>query len=142
MTLVAGSRGVAEDAVQEAFVRLLPKWSRVSRYEDPSAWVRRVAYNILIDRQRARGRASRLLERISSREATQYHDDYPSLDGFDDALAQLSITHRQVLILYFVEDLSVDQIATELMVPSGTVKSRLSRARAAIEEFLVRNEKS
>src|SRR3546814_17888485 len=87
LTLVAGSRGVAEDAVQEAFVRLLPTWSRVSRFEDPSAWVRRVAYNILLARQRAPGRASRLLERFSSREETKYHNAYLYLFGFDGAIA-------------------------------------------------------
>src|SRR3546814_11468106 len=73
LTLVAGSRGVAEDAVQEAFVRLLPTWSRVSRYEEPSAWVRRVAYNILIDRQSARGRARSILGKRSNREETKHH---------------------------------------------------------------------
>lgn len=47
---VAGDRQEAEDAVQEAFVRLMRHWSKVSAYDDPEAWVRRAALGVLSNR--------------------------------------------------------------------------------------------
>ena len=47
----------AQDAVQEAFVRAWPRWERLSSYEDPAAWVRRVAWNLATSRWR-RGRVA------------------------------------------------------------------------------------
>ena len=47
LTLAAGSQAEAEDVVQEAFIRLLLRWERVCRYDDPEAWVRRVAFRLL-----------------------------------------------------------------------------------------------
>jgi RNA polymerase sigma-70 factor (ECF subfamily) len=49
----------------------------------------------------------------------------------EDALRPLSLEHRQVLVLHHGLGLSVDEIARELGIPAGTVKSRLSRARSA-----------
>lgn len=52
VTLVSGDQAEAEDAVQEAFSRLIPVWSKVSSYDDPEAWVRRVALRLLSNRFR------------------------------------------------------------------------------------------
>jgi DNA-directed RNA polymerase specialized sigma24 family protein len=49
---VGGDRQEAEEAVQDAFVRLLDRWSQVSRYDDPEAWVRKVALGKLSNRRR------------------------------------------------------------------------------------------
>jgi RNA polymerase sigma-70 factor (ECF subfamily) len=52
------------------------------------------------------------------------------------ALARLSLAHREVLVLYFLEDLSLEEMATLLEVPLGTVKSRLWHARRALAAAL------
>lgn len=49
---VCGNRDEAEEAVQEAFVRLLGNWTKVSRYDDPEGWVRRVALRQACNRSR------------------------------------------------------------------------------------------
>lgn len=134
LTLVAGSRAEAEDVVQEAFARLVPRWSKISRYEDPEAWVRAVAFRILSNRFRRARHAiavSRRVERAEpSGEVSGERVDVAR------ALAALPVGQRQVVVLHHLLDLPVGEIAAALGVPAGTVKSRLSRARLALAPLL------
>jgi RNA polymerase sigma-70 factor (ECF subfamily) len=140
LTLVAGDRAEAEDVVQEAFVRLVPRWSKILAYDDPEAWVRAVAFRILSNRFR-RARNAVLAARRSDdmrRARGVDHVAETSSDGVDiaRALALLPIGQRQVVVMHHLLDLSVEEIASALGVPAGTVKSRLSRARLALAPLL------
>jgi len=134
LTLVAGSRAEAEDVVQEAFVRLVPRWSKISTYDDPEAWVRSVAFKILSNRFRR----SRNAAAASRRASHSVQTSEVSGDSVDvgRALAALPIDQREVVVLHHLLDLPIAEIATSLGVPAGTVKSRLSRARAALAPLL------
>ena len=55
-----GDRHQAEDIAQEAFARALTRWPRIGRYDQPEAWVRRVALRLTIDAGRRRRRAAAL----------------------------------------------------------------------------------
>jgi RNA polymerase sigma-70 factor (ECF subfamily) len=136
LTLVAGDRAEAEDVVQEAFVRLVPRWSKISMYDDPEAWVRAVAFRILSNRFR-RARNAVVAARRSD-DLRRGVDSEISSDGVDiaRALAVLPVGQRQVVVLHHLLDLPVDEIAHALGVPVGTVKSRLSRARIALAPLL------
>ena len=129
LTLACGSRGEAEEVVQDAFVRLLPRWPSVSRYEDPEAWVRGVAFRLARSRWRRRVSAAKALPRLGAPESVPG----PTGDAVDVArvLAALPHKHREVLVLHHALGLPVEQIARDLDLPVGTVKSRLARARAA-----------
>ena len=137
VTLASGQRGVAEEVVQEAFLRLLPRWSQVSRYDDPEAWVRKVAFRLLSNRRRRARNKVRALIRMGA------PADEPAATGdrvdVTRALATLPLAQRQVIVLHHLLDLPVDLVATELGVAVGTVKSRLARGRAALE-LLLREE--
>jgi RNA polymerase sigma-70 factor, ECF subfamily len=135
LTLVAGSRAEAEDVVQEAFARLLPQWPRVCRYDNPEAWVRTVAFRLLWNRVR---RARNAVAALRRRGSSEGHVAAPSTETVDvqRALAALSLPQRQVVVLHHLLDLSVYQIAAELGVPIGTVKSRLGRARTILAPLL------
>lgn len=142
LTAISGSRSDAEEVAQEAYVRLLPRWKQVRSYDDPESWVRTVAINILISRQRRAKVAVRGLTRLGAR--PQEHLPDLSADGVavQAALRVLPVAQRTVVVLHHVLDLSVDDIAAELRIPAGTVKSRLSRARAALAQLLQDSEET
>jgi RNA polymerase sigma-70 factor (ECF subfamily) len=129
LTVVAGSHADAEELVQEAFARLLPAWGRVRHYDDPEAWVRQVAFRLATSRWRRARVAARGLVRLGAPPPVPEPDE-TRLDA-ERLLAALAPKHREVLVLHHVVGLSVDEIARDLGVPPGTVKSRLARARAA-----------
>jgi RNA polymerase sigma-70 factor, ECF subfamily len=129
----AGDRAEAQDLVQEAFTRAFAQWGTVSSFEDPAGWVRRVAWNLAISRWR---RAKRLLHLGRDLIA----DDVPGPDALSldlvRALRQLSPTLRQAVVLHYLADLSVQEIAVFVGAPAGTIKARLHRARTALSQLL------
>ncbi|MDX6203357.1 MAG: hypothetical protein QOJ83_2857 [Frankiales bacterium] len=140
--LIAVLRGLgatapdAEEVVQEAFARLLVHWDQARSYDEPVAWVRTVAVRIWISRERRRSSGRRAVARLVARRTVP-----PSQPGVErlvmaEALAKLPRQQRVVLVLHYMEDLPVEAIAHTLQVPVGTVKSRLSRGRTALQTLL------
>ncbi|MCU1622457.1 MAG: polymerase, sigma-24 subunit, subfamily [Frankiales bacterium] len=134
VTLAAGSRAEAEECVQEAFIQLLRRWQQVSRYDDPEAWVRAVAFRLLSNRRRKARNGIRAVLRHGTPDDTQA----PTGDRIDvmRALQQLPLTQRQVVVLHYLNGMAVDDVARTLEVAPGTVKSRLSRARDTLAPLL------
>ena len=131
--LVTGDLHDAEDVVQEALIRAAGRWSRLRAYGAPEAWVRRVAMNLASDGFR------RTHRRLAAASRLRPSPEPPTaLEGLAvaQALRALPLAQRKVVVLHHLLDLPVDQIAVELGVPVGTVKSRLARARAALATHL------
>jgi RNA polymerase sigma-70 factor (ECF subfamily) len=131
-TLSRLSPGGAEEVAQDVFVRLLPRWEKVSRYDNPEAWLRRVGFRLLATHARRRTVLAHL-PRHSRWPATSPGADVDV--GIGDLVRRLPMGQRQVVVLYYLVDLPVEQVASELGISTGTVKSRLSRARAALREM-------
>jgi RNA polymerase sigma-70 factor, ECF subfamily len=128
--LVTGDLAEAEDLVQEALARASARWSRLRAYDVPEAWVRRVALHLAADRTRRLRRRLAALARIGPPPVVPpISDDALAVTA---ALRTLPLAHRQVLVLHYLADLSVDQIAGELGIPSSTVRGRLARARRVL----------
>lgn len=132
LTLATSNRSDAEEIAQEAFTRLVSRWARVSQYDDPAAWVRMVAFRLVIDRRRRLLRVARKWINPPGEAAADRAD---AVD-VGRALARLPVAQRQVVVLHYVYDLRVDDIAQVLQVRPGTVKSRLGRARDALSGML------
>jgi len=128
-------RQEAQDVVQEAFCRALARWSIVSRYEDPVAWIRRVAWNVAVSRWRRARTALRYLHR---QRRVEPQVDGPSAErvALFAALANLPGVQRRAVVLHYLADLSVAEIAVREGVAEGTVKSWLHRGRAALSAQL------
>jgi RNA polymerase sigma-70 factor (ECF subfamily) len=128
-----GDLGLAQDLVQEAFCRALPRWAKLSTYDDPVAWVRRVAFNLANNRWQRTKVAMRYLRGQRVR-----HADGPSPDRVAavTALAQLPAAQRRAMVLHYLADLSVAEIAAQEGVAIGTVKSWLHRGRVALASLL------
>ena len=127
---VAGDRVEAEDAVQEAFARAVAAGDRFRRVDNPEAWLRTVALNVL----RRRWRRASLFRALTPRLATPA--DVPGISedhvAVVEGLRSLPFQQRETLALFYLGDLSVQEIAATLGVADGTVKSRLTRGRTAL----------
>jgi RNA polymerase sigma-70 factor (sigma-E family) len=128
-------RQEAQDVVQEAFCRALARWSAVSRYDDPVAWVRRVAWNLAVSRWR---RAHTALLHLRRHRLVEPQVDGPSPErvALFAALAELPARQRRAIVLHYLADLPVGDIARREGVAEGTVKSWLHRGRAALSARL------
>jgi RNA polymerase sigma-70 factor (ECF subfamily) len=133
LTMMTGDQEQAADVLQEAYARAWQRWRRVSTLADPAAWVRTVAWRVAVSQHRRTVLARDKLRRFFAPEPVM--DPTPARDQTLDlwaALGLLTPEHRRALVLYEMCGLSVAQVAAETGVAEGTVKSRLSRARAAL----------
>lgn len=138
LTLACGDPALAEDSVQEAFARLFIKWKRIGGYDDPAAWVRRVALNLAQDHRRHLARRARLLVRLGGRAED---GGVPPLAVERDpalwrALRGLPSRQRAAVALFYLGDLRVAEVAAVMKVSEGTVKRHLDRAREALRTQL------
>ena len=129
VALTTGSNAIAEEIVQDAFVEMLGRWDAI---RDPQAYLRRVLMS------RSNSWLRRL--RVERRHATTrgdialWHD--PDMIAFVDAVRGLAPKQRAAIVLRYDEGMSEAQIAAALGCRPGTVKSLLSRARAALREVM------
>ena len=130
-----GDRQEAQDVVQEAFCRALARWRTVSEYDDPVAWVRRVAWNLAVSRWR-RARTALNFVRRQRLDEPQLDGPNPERVALIAALARLPAPQRRAVVLHYLADLPVAEIAHREGVAQGTVKSWLHRGRAALAELL------
>lgn len=124
--LVRGDRQLAEDIVQETLVRAWRHADRVTP-EAGRPWLFTTARHLVVDTYRARAvRPAETAAELAEPAVTE--------DGIDavldatlvsDALRSLSRAHREVLVACYFRGLSAQQLATELGLPAGTVRSRL-----------------
>ena len=130
LTAVTGNREEAEDVVQEAFARALLHSRTLIATDNPEAWVRTVAVNAVRSRWRRFRRLAGLLPDLVL-DATPATDDASRMD-LVAALRTLATAQREAIALHHLAGLSVQEVATTLGVPPGTVKARLARGRAAL----------
>lgn len=131
LALVAGSQEAAADAVQEAFVKAHLHWRRVQRYDDPVGWIRRVAINKLRDESRRQGRKDKAVQRMQG----ELRDDGVEWSDGADAgalLAGLPRQQRLAMALFYVEGLSVAEVASALEISDGAVRFHLHQGRARL----------
>ena len=126
---------LAEDIVQEAFVRAASRWPQIQTYQAPEAWVRKVALRLHLDAARRLRRQAAALTRLGARP-----DPQPALDPENqelvEALRRLPRRYREVLVLHHCLDRSVQDVGAHLGIPTATVKTRLARGRAMLAGLL------
>jgi RNA polymerase sigma-70 factor (ECF subfamily) len=125
---MTGDLGAAEEITQEAFTLAYGRRGRVSRADSPEAWLRTVVVNLARRRFRRTAMLDRLLRRQSAEPAPDHLPPGEHLD-LHVAIRLLGEDLRSVVVLHYLADLPVDEVAAILEIPVGTVKSRLSRAR-------------
>jgi len=138
LTFVTGDPDLARDAVDEACARAVERLGRGHEIDVLEAWVRVVARNVAYGRLRrltSERRARRRLLTQARSDADAPADAAAAID-VRAALGALSQRQRDVVVMHYFLGQSVEEIAGELAIPAGTVKSALHRARAALAERL------
>jgi RNA polymerase sigma-70 factor (ECF subfamily) len=133
-------RMLGETADAPAVVQTI--WLQVHRglrrLESPRAfrvWIYRIAHAAVVDELRRKPPSVTSLDEIPETVSLQDESDEARFDNAElvhAALGDLSLVHRQVLVLRFLEEMSIEEIAEVVQQPPGTVKSRLHYAKSAL----------
>lgn len=130
---LTGDEQLAHDLCQETFLRAWQQFSKIRHYEQPGAWLFRVATNLALN----------AIERrtiVSGRVSPLHEDHHPLVEDASGRIARLDLIHRTLLrlsareraalVLREVEGFSMDEIAHALELSANSVRMLLSRARA------------
>lgn len=130
--LLTGSHADAEDLVQVALLRCVPRWKRIA--DRPEPYVRQVLVRESVSRWRARRWREQHVDAVPERVAVA-----PDVDGrlaLRQALLSLAPRQRAVIVLRYYEDLTERQTASQLGVAVGTVKSQARDGLARLRELV------
>lgn len=136
LTALLGDRAEAQDCVQEAFVRAWDKRVSLASQASMDAWVRTTAHRLAVSRWRRLRRGRELSARLSAPAAADQPGRSDERADLLAALAKLPEGQRQAIVLHYLADRTIAQIAEEVGVAEGTVKARLHHARAALAGLL------
>lgn len=142
---ITGSDDAAADAVQDAWLRALRGLPRLREPARIRAWLFGIARRVLMDRLRAQYAAPAVLDldpaemngELESPAAGAHEDQSAALQA---GLERLPVLEREMLVLFYLREFSLAEIAAVLGIPEGTVKSRLFRSRKLLRETLSRQE--
>lgn len=149
LVFLTGNRDLAEDIFQETWIRVMERGRQYNGKSKFDTWLFAIARHLVIDWSRKKTTAS--LEALQEQYGNEHAFDVPSNapSPFDAAtsgenrasvqaaLSTLDRLHREVLVLRFHEELSLEEIATLTEAPLSTVKSRLYRGLAALKPVFV-----
>lgn len=139
---MCGSEADADEVAQEAFLsawKALPNFRGESQF---STWLYQLTTHAAIDLMRREKRqiAADDITEVSAADPApspqQQAEQSEQREIVRDAILQLAPEQREVVVLRFMEELSYEEIGAVLKLPSGTVKSRLNRAKAQLKEIL------
>jgi len=143
---MTGNRQEAEDIAQETFLRVYANLHSYDINLKFSTWIYRIATNLCIDRGRKKKADFSLDEEVAGSEGLDWHSRLPSKEKspaekvvirelqetVQSALSQLAPKYRSIMILRYIEDLSLQEISEALQLPITTIKTRIHRGREAL----------
>ncbi len=151
---LTGDRATAEDLFQETWIRILERGGQYNGRDNFAAWLMRIARNVTIDYLRRRRPSSldQLMEKGDDAPSMQFATAestplqaalaHEQSEAVAQALAQVPVLFREVLVLRFEEDMKLEEIGEVVGIPLSTVKSRLYRGVMALRPLLSEARKS
>jgi RNA polymerase sigma-70 factor (sigma-E family) len=125
---------LAEDLAQEALIRACRRWDDVHLLESPGGWVHRVGVNLALSALRSRRTRRQIDTRIEAWPHRSVDHGPSDALAMRQAVAGLPRREREVLVLRYLADYSVADVAATLRCPEGTVKTLARRALERLRE--------
>lgn len=141
---ISGDSEVANDLLQDVFLRLYRYADHVDQERPLEPWIYRMTANLAYSWMKRRGRGKRILEEMyewfltgsgitSPQEMAEEREEWEQVQ---QALVDLPLTQRVVVVLYYLNEFSLQEISETLDIPIGTIKSRLHYGRRALQQSL------
>lgn len=127
------------DAIQETLLKAYQSIDSLANNEFFTTWIIRILINNCYDIIRKNKKIASIDEKASNN-SDSYYELYSQESSLENILNTIDKDLKLVTVLYYYDDLPVNKIAEILNIPEGTVKSRLSRARAKIYDILIKEE--
>ena len=135
--LLTGDLNSAEDLLQSAYAKVLPRWRRVSAYDNPDAYMRRVMVSLRTSWwRRHRGREALTRDVVEVAGGRDLASDEAELDALLHALRTLPARQQVAVVLRHYCDLSEAETAAVMGITVGGVKSQTSKGLAALRAVL------
>ncbi len=135
--LTNGDEALADDLAQETFIKAylhLHNFKGISKF---STWLYRISYNLFYDYQRSNKEyLNEELEEAAFNIEVKPDTNKELSNDLELALSTLKAEERAVMLLFYMEELSVDAISNVMLLPANTVKSHLHRSRNKMKTFL------
>jgi RNA polymerase sigma-70 factor (ECF subfamily) len=132
----------AKDLVQETYIRAFRFFDTYEKDTNPKAWVYRILKNLFINYTKKKQKDPYSLSNYETLDSHSWYsmvdDEKQMSDEFIVAINSIKDEYRMVIILYHLEDYSIEDIANFLGCPVGTVKSRLYRARRILKTTIMK----
>ncbi len=133
----------AWDTLQHVWMKVLMGIQSLKNPQNLPVWLYRIARNTAVSHLRGHYRAQEHLDEgcdVRNAEVMEEAPCFEDVERVHRGLGQISLAHRDVLTLYFLQDLSIQEIADVLAIPLGTVKSRLYHAKRALRDVFEREQ--
>lgn len=130
-------RDRAGDLVQRTFLKAFHKLDQLQSPDSAKAWMITILRHELIRDFRDRARWEPFEDEVDIREESENPLDAEMLESLPAAIESLPLSHRDILLLRFQQDLSYESIAAVMEVPVGTVMSRLYRAKSRLRRIML-----
>lgn len=141
------NKDIIDELLNTTFIKVFKKLNKFTTHDSFKSWVNTIANNSAIDRQRKEKRNQGVVYSADD-DANFFQIESNLCNGEEDllkqeslillakAISQLPKKQREVVRMFYIDDLSYKDISQKLAIPEGTIKSYLFRARAFIKNFL------
>ena len=134
-----GDAELSDDLAQDTFIKAFTNISSFKNLSNFSTWLYRIAYNVFYDYIRSQKQTIDLDAREIDNNYNILQENVGQQMDIYQALSRLKETERTCMTLFYMEDVSIDKIAGITGLPTGTIKSHLSRAKEKMASYLKQN---
>jgi RNA polymerase sigma-70 factor (ECF subfamily) len=140
-TVILKSKELAEDVYQETFLRVVRSYSSYRRESSEKTWIISIAVNVCRDYMRSAWKrrvivTDDFLTYSSDNDTEDIIEKRSERQALINAILKLPDKYREIIHLYYYQEMGIKDISDILRIPGGTVKSRLFKARALLHDMI------